>query len=77
VTVAAALVFLFFGAGTTYSLLAPDYVFAGRELPGEAAVIAGSLALAAQSRHRNGAARAATATSASTGLFTEGTWRPR
>ena len=27
-TVAAALVFLFFGAGTTYSLLAPDYVFA-------------------------------------------------
>lgn len=40
-------VFLFFGAGTTYSLLAPVYVFADGELPGEAAVLAGSLALGA------------------------------
>lgn len=52
VTVAAVLVFLFFGAGTTYSLLAPDYVFADGELPGEAAVLAGSLALAAFGAHR-------------------------
>ncbi|MDX3188872.1 DUF3592 domain-containing protein [Streptomyces sp. MN03-5084-2B] len=46
-TVAAALVFLFFGAGTTYSLLAPDYVFADGELLGEAVILTGSAALAA------------------------------
>ncbi|WP_410609391.1 DUF3592 domain-containing protein [Amycolatopsis sp. lyj-109] len=52
VTVAAVLVFLFFGAGTTYSLLTPDYVFADGELPGEAAILTGSLALAAFGAHR-------------------------
>lgn len=46
-TVVAMLVFLFFGVGTTYSLLAPAYVFEDGELPGEAAILSGSLALAA------------------------------
>ncbi|QKV79163.1 DUF3592 domain-containing protein [Amycolatopsis sp. Hca4] len=45
--VAAVLVFLFFGAGTAYSLLTPDYAFADGELLGEAAILTGSLALAA------------------------------
>jgi hypothetical protein len=56
VTVAAVLVFLFFGAGTTYSLLTPDYVFADGELLGEAAILTGSLALAAFGARRLGAA---------------------
>ncbi|MFJ9778065.1 DUF3592 domain-containing protein [Amycolatopsis sp. NPDC101161] len=41
------LVFLFFGAGTAYSLLTPDYAFADGELLGEAVILTGSLALAA------------------------------
>lgn len=45
--VAAVLVFLFFGAGTAYSLLTPDYAFADGELLGEAVILTGSLALAA------------------------------
>lgn len=45
-------VFLFFAAGTTYSLLAPGYVFADGELPGEAAILTGSLALAALGLNR-------------------------
>ncbi|WP_410588503.1 DUF3592 domain-containing protein [Amycolatopsis sp. lyj-23] len=56
VTVLAVLVFLFFGAGTAYSLLAPDYVFADGELAGEAAILTGSLALAAVGAHRSQAA---------------------
>jgi hypothetical protein len=52
VTVIAVLVFLFFGAGTTYSLLAPTYVFEEGELPGEAAILTGSLALAAFGAYR-------------------------
>ena len=34
VTVIGVTVFLFFAAGTTYSLLAPEYVFEDGELPG-------------------------------------------
>ena len=56
VTVAAVLVFLFFGAGTAYSLLIPDYVFTGGELPAEAVILTGSLALAAFGTRRLGAA---------------------
>ncbi|MEV5713261.1 DUF3592 domain-containing protein [Amycolatopsis mediterranei] len=52
VVVAAVLVFLFFAAGTTYSLLAPDHVFADGELAGEAAILIGSAALAALGVHR-------------------------
>ncbi|MGW3959820.1 hypothetical protein ACWED2_08345 [Amycolatopsis sp. NPDC005003] len=51
-TVAAALVFLFFGAGTTYSLLTPGYDFADGELLGEAVILTGTLALAAFGVHR-------------------------
>jgi hypothetical protein len=40
------LVFAVFAAGTTYSLLAPGYVFADHELLGEAIFLTGSLALA-------------------------------
>ena len=50
--VAAVLVFLFFGAGTAYSLLTPDYAFADGELLGEAVILTGSLALAAFGAHR-------------------------
>ncbi|WP_103339781.1 DUF3592 domain-containing protein [Amycolatopsis sp. CA-126428] len=52
VTVAAVLVFLFFGAGTAYSLLTPDYDFADGELLGEAGILTGSLALAGFGLHR-------------------------
>ncbi|WIY06984.1 DUF3592 domain-containing protein [Amycolatopsis mongoliensis] len=51
-TVVAVLVFLLFAAGTTYSLLAPDYVFEDGELAGEAAILSGSLALAALGGYR-------------------------
>lgn len=50
--VAAMLTFLFFGAGTTYSLLTPGYGFADGELLGEAVILTGSLALAAFGAHR-------------------------
>ncbi len=56
VTVAAVLVFQFFGAGTTYSLLIPDYPFADGELPAEAGILTGSLALAAFGARRLSAA---------------------
>lgn len=52
VTVAAVRVFLLFGAGTAYSLLTPDYVFADGELPAEALILTGSAALAAFTAHR-------------------------
>ncbi|MER6792005.1 hypothetical protein ABT262_08735, partial [Amycolatopsis mediterranei] len=52
VTAIAGLVFLFFGAGTAYSLLVPDYVFADGELLGEAGILTGSLVFAAVGVHR-------------------------
>ncbi|SFW90374.1 DUF3592 domain-containing protein [Amycolatopsis australiensis] len=47
VVVISGLVFLIVTAGMAYSLLAPGYVFEDGELPIEAAVLAGSLALSA------------------------------
>ncbi|MCR6488173.1 DUF3592 domain-containing protein [Amycolatopsis sp. OK19-0408] len=46
------LVFLVFAAGTTYSLLAPGYVFEDGELLGEAGILTGSAALVAFASHR-------------------------
>lgn len=53
-TVVAVLVFLFVGAGTTYSLLDPAYVFEEGELPTEAAILTGSLALTVFGAYRLG-----------------------
>jgi hypothetical protein len=74
VTVIGVTVFLFFAAGTTYSLLAPDYVFEDGELPGEAAILACSLALAAFGGHRQRVADRLLGAAASEHGF--GAWLP-
>ena len=51
-TIVGGLVFLLFATGTTYALLAPDYVFEDGELLAEVIILACSLALAAFGGHR-------------------------